>query len=372
MNYPPPGGPPPGNYGPPHGNPGQWGPPPQPPAWPQQQWAQGQPPRKRGSGWKWALGAVALSAVIGVTAAVTISVTSDKRDDNPKPSGETYGLASADDTGPVNIITEDPSCAAWMPIQSTLAKSQGDKWGDRDSTKPATSWTPEERAQYDLAAKAYRDAAERTVPLVKVTPNRVVRELYEQFIAYSRAYSDALPTYTEADNHLVGVATSSSGAIGYICGAITYGSAQASLPFVSAPPAPAKFSPITDPNYPEKFQTAPNPTCEEWDQLLHSFSSDTKEWQALDARVPATDWTPQQRAVVDAVMPVMRAYADKIERLGLKSGDPVMSDFATLSAQYRRAYAEALPTYTAADSYLARAANRTSSVIFEACEAVSE
>ena len=41
-----------------------------------------------------------------------------------------------------------------------------------------------------------RNAADQTVPLAKLTPHRVMRELYEQFIAYARAYSDAIPTYT--------------------------------------------------------------------------------------------------------------------------------------------------------------------------------
>lgn len=311
------------------------------------------------------LGGVALLAIIGITVAVTISVTSD---DEPTPSGETFGLASADDKGPANIITEDPSCAAWIPIQTTLADSQGD-WGDRNPSIPATSWTPEQRAQYAAAEKAYREAAERTVALVKVTPHRVVRELYEQFIAYSRAYSEAIPTYSASDNHLVGAAISSSGALGSICGAITSSSASARSPFVPSPPTPNRVAPLTDPSNPERFLMVPDGTCREWDRLLHAFSADTKGWQALDARVSATDWTPEQRATVDAVIPVMRTYADKIEGLGASSSNPTIQDFATLAAQYRRAYADALPTYISADSYLARAANRTTSVIFEACKA---
>ena len=93
--------PPPGNPYPPQGYPG-----------PQQPWAGGPPPKKRGNGWKWGLGALALLVVIGVTAAVTISVTGRWRGGST-PAGETFGLASADDKGPVNVITEDPSCAAW-------------------------------------------------------------------------------------------------------------------------------------------------------------------------------------------------------------------------------------------------------------------
>ena len=41
-----------------------------------------------------------------------------------------------------------------------------------------------------------RNAADQTVNLVKMTPHRVMRELYEQFIAYARAFADAVPTYT--------------------------------------------------------------------------------------------------------------------------------------------------------------------------------
>jgi len=39
------------------------------------------------------------------------------------------------------------------------------------------------------------------VALAKRTPHRVMRELYEQFIAYSRAYADRIPTYTPPDDN---------------------------------------------------------------------------------------------------------------------------------------------------------------------------
>lgn len=371
MSYPPPpGGPPPGNPPPPEGYPGQWGSPPQQPPWPQQQWTSGPPPKKRGNAWKWALGAVALLAVIGVTVAVTVSVTSgNERRDDPAPTGDTYGLASADDTGPVNIITEDPSCAAWIPIQSTLANSQGN-WANRDPSIPATAWTVAQRAQYEAASDAYRDAADQTVQLVELTPHRVMRELYEQFIAYSRAYIDAIPEYTSEDDYLSGVATASSAALGYICGAISYESAQARAPLAKGAPRPTELAPLSDPNSPARLLTEPDSTCAEWDRLLNQFQVDTKAWQALDASIPASDWTDEQRAVIDAVIPVMGTFADKIEELGQRSSNPALQDFAVLAGQYRRAYAAALPTYNSADSYLARAANRITAVIYDACNAV--
>ncbi len=158
---PPPGGnpptPPPGGpFQPPVGGPGPYpGPGPQQPPWPQQSWPAGPPPpQKRGNGWKWALGAVALLAVIGVTAAVTMSVTGDNDGGNGSPtsppSGNNSGIASANDTGPATIITEDPTCAAWTPINNTLAQI-----AERTAGTSATllslpqNWTPELRAQYD-------------------------------------------------------------------------------------------------------------------------------------------------------------------------------------------------------------------------------
>ena len=53
-----------------------------------------------------------------------------------------------------------------------------------------------------LLGNAMRSAADQTVDLVKLTPHRVMRELYEQFIAYARAFADSVPTYTADDDSL--------------------------------------------------------------------------------------------------------------------------------------------------------------------------
>ena len=156
----------------------------------------GPPPKKRGNGWKWGLGAVALLVVIGVTAAVTISVTRDGGGDGgPAPTGDTFGLASADDKGPANIITEDPSCAAGAGLMGHWRIHR------RDGSIATRLYLPRSGRLTSVPsttalADAMRDAADQSVQLAKLTPHRVVRELYEQFIAYARAYSDAIPTYT--------------------------------------------------------------------------------------------------------------------------------------------------------------------------------
>ncbi|MGV0871649.1 hypothetical protein [Mycolicibacterium sp. XJ879] len=312
---------------------------------------------------------MALLAVIGVTVAVTISVISDENGNGADPSGNTYGLASADDKGPANIITEDPTCAAWRRTNANLAESQKE-WGNRDPSVPAAEWTPEERSQYEAAGQALRNAADQTVQLAKLTPHRVVRELYEQFIAYARAYADVLPTYTAADNHLVGVALTTSGAVTFACTAIEWDSAQTWAPLIPAPAPPSKLAGLSDPNDPQRFLKGEDPICSQWDQLLNQYTNETLEWQSLDPNIPASSWTAEQRAVIDAVTPTMSQHANELENLGRSSANPIVQDFAVFAAQYRRAYVATLPNYTPADSYLSRASNRASTAINEACKAV--
>lgn len=356
MSHPPPGGPP---Y------------PPQQPPWPPQQWSPGPPPKKRGNGWKWALGAVALLAVIGVTVAVTISVTKDDGTDDSNSSANTFGLASADDNGPANIITEDPTCAAWTPINDTLGAVLKRGWNKRDPNIPATDWTPELRSQYEEVGRAIELAADQSVRLATRTPHRVMRELYEQFIAYGRAFSDSIPSYTPHDNHLAAAAITTTNVLVYICSAVAYGSAESRAPLIDAPPAPAEVAPLTDPKDPSLLLTSPDPTCPDWERVLNQLNNDTKAWQELDPNVPATAWTTEQRAVVDAVIPLMKKSAEDFQELGSETTNPTLQDLAVFASQYRSAYAEALPTYTVADNYLDLTAYRVSSVIYEACRAVS-
>ncbi|WP_235690126.1 hypothetical protein [Mycolicibacterium gadium] len=312
---------------------------------------------------------MALLVVIGLTAAVTISVTKNDGDGEPSPSGETFGLASADDKGPANIITEDPSCAAWTPIIRTLSEEQKNGWERRDRSIPATEWTPEQRRQYEKVADAMRRAADQTVQVAKVTPHRVMRELYEQFIVYARAYADAIPTYTKDDNLLAGVAGGTSNAVTRICTTITYKSAQARGPLVSNAPAPTALAPLIDPRNPQMFMADSDPSCVKLIGLLETFDAESADWQALDSEIPASEWNPEQRSVIDRVIPLMNTLADDIERLGLQSSNPTLQDFAIFAAQYRRAYATALPSYTTADSYLGAASAGITSAIADACRA---
>jgi hypothetical protein len=364
--------PPPNQWGsqqPIGGQPGgasQWG--------PQQPWGPppGPPPSRGGKG-KWIFGGIALLAVIAVTVVITVFVVGKDSGggESPTPTnGNSSDFASANDKGPATIITEDPTCASTTPILQTLSDVQTNGWDKRDPSVPASAWTPTVRAQYESVGKAMRGAADQMVPLVKLTPHRVMSGLYEQFIAYSRAYADHIPTYTPHDDQLALASGSAANAVGEICSAISYGSASARGPLVPMPAAPSQAAPIDDPADPRRFLTETNPVCADWTAASSQFRKDTADWADINSDIPASQWTPEQRAINDAVAPVMDAFANELEALGERSGNPTLDDFAVLSAQYRRAYVQALPSYTAPDNNLASAAVMVAGVVEGACLAV--
>jgi hypothetical protein len=328
---------------------------------------------------KWALGAVTAVAVLATVLAAVLLFGGGGSGTNPKAGNPdagstedaTAGIASAHDTAPVSVITADPSCTAWTAINNELANSGQGLWNDRDRSVPASAWTPKERAQFAAAGQSMRGAAAQAVGLVKLTPHRVMRELYQQFIAYARAYVERLPKYTPVDNNLAGAANSASSALGSICAAIADGPAAARGPLVPPAAPPADFAPVGNLANPEPFLTTQNPACGDWKSALDQFGRETTAWQQMDPNIPAIYWNREQKAVNYKVASIMNAYAGKLEQLGRQSDNAVWQDFANLSAQYRRAFVVALPTYTPSDNHLANAANYLSTAILGACAAVS-
>src|ERR1700682_6660473 len=112
---------------------------------------------------------------------------------------------------------------------------------------PAHSSSGDQRAMYVAVANAMRSAADQTVGLVKETPHRVMRELYEQFIAYARKFAGRVETYATDDSHLAGAVDSLATVPGDICGADIYGSAKSQMSLIPAPAAPSQVSTIGDP-----------------------------------------------------------------------------------------------------------------------------
>ncbi len=363
-----------------------WGaPPPQPPGgWQNQpgpggQWGQQQPwpapvPPKKGGAAKWAIGAVSLVAVIAVTAVVAVSCTKGSGGNNGNGGGTTSAapsdVASANDKGPVGIITEDPSCAPWGPINNTLYDVENKGWLQRDPAIPASSWTPEIRAQYDAVGKAMRKAADQAVPLAKMTTHRVMRELYGQFTAYLRAYADSIPTYTARDDNLARAGSTAENTIMAVCAAISSGSAVARAALVPSPAPPGAIAPIGDLSNPQRMFNSPDAVCSDisstLDQLL--LSPAFKNWVNTDAQIAVSNWSAEQQALTDAVVPVMSSTADSLEKLAHTSSNPIVQDFIQLGVQYRRTYVQSLQTYQPSDQDIYAAGQRAPGVLLGACK----
>lgn len=326
---------------------------------------------------KLALIAVTILAVVATVLAVVLlfgggNSAKDPSADSTKPgAGPASGsVASANDTAPVAVITEDSTCAAWTSINNALASNGTGIWNERDRSIPAAQWNPKQRAQFMAAGQSMRGAAAQTVGLVKLTPHRVMRELYEQFIAYARAYAERIPKYTPPDDNFAGTANSAASALGAICTAIGDGAAAARGPLVPPQAAPAQIAPPANPANPQPFLTKPNPVCTDWKSALDQFGTQTAAWQELDPKIPAIMWNQEQKATNYAVAPVMNTFANKLEQLGRRSGNLVLADFAALSAQYRRAFVLGIPTYSPSDNHLANAANYVSTTVLGACAAL--
>lgn len=349
----------------PYGGPGQFGP-------PQQPWPNPLPPKKSGVS-KWVLGAVALVAVIAVTAVVAVSCTkSSNSGGGGTPTPNNSGIASADDTGPVGIITEDPTCAPWGPVATTLTNVEQKGWDKRDVSIPANSWTPELRSQYMTVAGALRNAADQSVTLAKLTPHRVMRELYEQFIAYSRAFADRIPTYTLTDESLNGAASSITFIINNICRAISSGSAAARAPLVPAATKPTHTSSVGNIANPTQFMQAANHGCTEWIRVMVETNTNPMymDWLQEDTSIPASSWDEKYKAENLAVVPILNHFADGLEEVGRQSSNQTLEDFGVLAAQYFRAYVAGIPTYSPADGYLNDTAAYVPVAVKAACTAV--
>jgi hypothetical protein len=162
-------------------------------------------PKKNG-GVNWTILGVAALVIVAVTVVVIVVVLHSSSGGNSKSSttstaAPASGIASANDNGPVTVMTDDPSCAPWAPIDNTLAASeQQNGWDKREPSIPASAWSPEQRTQFDAVGTAMRNAADQMVTLAKLTPHRVMRQLHEQAIAYLRGYADSIPDYTANDD----------------------------------------------------------------------------------------------------------------------------------------------------------------------------
>ncbi len=344
-----------------------------PPRWPLQ------PPRHRDRRW-WVVGAAAIVMLAIVVTVAVLTQAGRHSAGSPAVSSSptvTAAAASAGDTGTVGIITEDPTCITWTVVgQTWLASAPVEHW---DTTHPGqknpllisgSAWTPDESAVMQATAKATRLAAVKTAPLISTTPHRVMRELYEQFVVYARAFADIIgPKYFPPNAALGGTTESLFNALVSICTTAETGAAKARAALVSAPDAPSNVAAPQDPANLQRFlATGDLAACGDVTSASKKFQDNPtfKDWD----KSGGSQSTPQQKALNDAVAPLMLNLADDIQQAVGRSNNPVMLDFGTLLALYQRVFAKALPTYSTADSELEGAATYLRYTFRDGCAAV--
>ena len=371
--WPPPQQPGPPNQGPPYAGPGYNQQPP-PPGWQQGNWPQQPgPPPPKGNSIKWLLISVAVLLVIGITVGATLLFTraGEGGTTNGSTSAVPSDLASSVDTGQVEIVTDDSTCSSYLNINNHMAEVEANGWSaQRGELGPVSQWNTEQKSQTQAVANAMRTAADQVIPLSKKTPHRVMRELYGQFVAYGRAYADSMEDFTPIDDGLATANVNFGSALASICNAITNGSASRSVTVATAP-TPTSIAPAGDAANPERFITSSSSTCTDWVQRSSKFTSDTTAWEALDASVPASEWTPERRAIEQSVQPLMGTYSDDVQAAGTQSGNPILEDFALAAALYLRAYLSVGDTYTSADGWLSSAGFRITNAVSGACRSVA-
>jgi len=340
------------------------------------------PPRDGKRGWIIGLGVLVVVVAIGAVllftgqASRSAAPAADRNSPQatptsatPQPGAMSTTIVSADDTGPITIITDDVTCGPWDNVQTAVAVPRNAGWNERDPWQPASTWNPDQRAQFEAVADALRSGADRAVSLAAQTPHRAMRELYEAFIAYGRAYAEALPNYQPKDDFLAQTSLAALDAITHICAANRSKVASVQEPGL-APVAPPTTPPtVADPANPQRFLPQPNPTCASWMQDAAALQERTQAWSALDPNVGAGQLNKEQVLVYDDVAQVVTAQADTMESAGRGSGNAVAEDFATLGALYFRAYAKAVPLIWAGDHDLAEVGFNLNNLLSLACQA---
>lgn len=145
----------------------------------------------------------------------------------------------------------------------------------------------------------------------------------------------------------LGAATLVALVVGGVVGGLI-GAGDRSTP--AAEPAPLVTITAQAPAPPSRTVPArPDAICAQWSAITTDYAAKRADWVKVDPSIPASKWTPEQRAVNQAVIPVLKGEAAELSRLAETSTDPVLRGMLQLEAGYQTAYAERLPNYTQAE-----------------------
>ena len=297
--------------------PGQWDPaapppsPQQPPPgyYPPPPWGAQQPPPppSQNNGLKWLLVAVAVLLVIAISVGVTLFFTRDGSDGGgpTKTSSPPTASGGASPARTIPVLSRlSPTnlrARSWRSLQEALAADRVQRLAISGIHRlPRRNGHPSNGRSSKPVGNAMRATADQAVDLAKQTPHRVMRELYEQFIAYGRAYADSLASYVPDDDFLSRANVSLSSAISAICDAIDYGGVIARAADGSGGNPPSQ-----PPQHRRSFGSAAIPdgtgkyVVPTGYPVPRPLRRSCRSGQRLDPKIPASQWTPEQRSIQD-------------------------------------------------------------------------
>ncbi|MBU9765091.1 hypothetical protein FR943_14720 [Mycobacterium sp. TNTM28] len=93
----------------------------------------------------------------------------------------------------------------------------------------------------------------------------------------------------------------------------------------------------------------PDPVCDPWQRTSAGFDRKQQAWAKTDHRLPAARWSPKQRSVTLAVVPVLREEAAELRGLADKAKDPLLTGLLRAQSRYLDSYAGKLPKFEPRD-----------------------
>ncbi|MEN4476595.1 hypothetical protein [Mycolicibacterium cosmeticum] len=198
-----------------------------------------------------------------------------------------------------------------------------------------------------------------------------VRELHNNSGAMMQI-SLAAPVAPSRRGRLLAI-SGAAAAAALIVGGVIGGLVGSGTRDVAAPGGPPAAVTVTAeaPSAAASVPVSPDPVCAEWNPIATDYATKQAAWAKTDPNVPASDWTPEDRALNLGIVPVLRAQVADMRRLAGKAEDPILKGLMLQQAAYEEVYAERLPNYQPSDQKLWQATVHFSSAVNSMCTAVA-
>lgn len=155
------------------------------------------------------------------------------------------------------------------------------------------------------------------------------------------------------------------GVVGAVIGSNT--SEPASAPVTAAPVTVTAAAPTISATVP----SVADPVCAEWAPIADAYAAKQVPWTKTDPTVPASNWSPEERALQLSMVPVLKSQAADMKELAAKTDNSALKYLLQQQAAYELLYAERLPNYVPADDPLWLAAVNFSSSVKSLCKALA-